>query len=109
MDARHQIFRVRAHFNRDHAFGNQFARAVPDNSDAEIAVGVRFQNQFCESIGILRRRTGRQLTVLSEPRVGLSLGVYLALIGVIIGRLAGPIFQRIRSDSHGGGQLQDCL
>ena len=64
MHAFSEITGIGAHFDRQHAFGNQFASSMTDNADAENAIGFRFQDQFCQTI----RAIVSQSTTGSGPR-----------------------------------------
>ena len=50
-----QVGRVRAHLDRQHAFGNQFAGAGSDQADAENALGLRIEDQLGQAVRPIER------------------------------------------------------
>ena len=55
MDRQLEIGGVRAHLDREDAFGDQFAGAGADQADAEQALGRGIENQLGQAIGAVER------------------------------------------------------
>ena len=51
MDAEREVLRDRAHFDGEHAFGDQFACAHSYDADAQYALGLRIEDEFGHAFG----------------------------------------------------------
>ena len=117
VDAEGKILRGRAHLDGEHAFGDEFARAMADDAHAQHALGGRVNDELGHAVGAVKG----QCAPASSPRefrhadfdaLGLRLGFGQAAPGdlgvgeddsgddglVCAGRLAGD-------DFHGGARL----
>src|ERR1043165_1899770 len=57
MHGQREILCCRTHFDGEHAFSDQFARAESDDADPENAFCVWFDDQFCQALRTIKGKS----------------------------------------------------